>query len=194
MPQSLNDKIEYLQELLSHSIPSGDLVEVLEKICELAICQLEKKKFGVTSRSRTSAKGASVRGRHIPYAERRKVLARDGHQCTFTSASGNRCSSRTRLEFHHDGKEFARGGESTTDNLRLRCKPHNQYEAEQSYGVEFVAQKREESRNRARAGRVKAERVAAERTRSIQVNSETAGPNETNGGRDVPTAARARSA
>ncbi len=37
----------------------------------------------------------------------------------------------------------ARGGEATTDNLRLRCRAHNQYKAERTYGESFMRGKRE---------------------------------------------------
>jgi hypothetical protein len=46
------------------------------------------------------------------------------------------------LEFDHI-LPVARGGESTADNLRLRCRAHNQYEAERTFGAEFMRQKRE---------------------------------------------------
>jgi hypothetical protein len=87
-----------------------------------------------------------------PARRRRKVLARDGHQCTFVSASGKRCSGRKFLEFHHDETEYARGGEPTEPNLCLRCRGHNQYAAERSYGAGFMEAKREAAR-RATAAR-----------------------------------------
>jgi hypothetical protein len=152
MPRSLRDRLAYLQELLSHSIPSGDMAEVLEKAADLAIAAIEKRKFGVTSRSR-SPKGGKPKGRYIPLDVRRKVLARDGHQCTFVSATGKRCSGRKFLEFHHDETEFARGGEPTESNLCLRCRAHNAYAAEQTYGAGFMEEKREAARRAAAARR-----------------------------------------
>ena len=47
------------------------------------------------------------------------------------------------LEYDHV-RPIARGGRSTTDNLRLRCRAHNQLEAEQLYGEAFMQQKRDE--------------------------------------------------
>jgi hypothetical protein len=41
---------------------------------------------------------------------------------------------------------LARGGDATVANLRLRCRTHNQYEAERSFGSEFMHRKREEAR------------------------------------------------
>jgi hypothetical protein len=66
------------------------------------------------------------------------VRERDGDRCTFVSESGHRCESRTRLEFDHV-VAFARGGKATVEGIRLRCRTHNQYEAERIFGAEFMA-------------------------------------------------------
>jgi hypothetical protein len=42
--------------------------------------------------------------------------------------------------------EVARGGQSTVSNVRLLCKAHNQYRAEQTYGSGFMKQRRQEAR------------------------------------------------
>jgi hypothetical protein len=62
------------------------------------------------------------------------------------SAAGHRCESRTRLEFDHV-TEFVRGGEATTDGIRLRCRAHNQYTAEQTFGAAFMREKRDRARD-----------------------------------------------
>jgi Holliday junction resolvasome RuvABC DNA-binding subunit len=54
------------------------------------------------------------------------------------------------LEFDHVNP-VARGGEATADNLRLRCRGHNQHAAERAFGTEFMRRKREEARERAAA-------------------------------------------
>jgi hypothetical protein len=73
---------------------------------------------------------------------KRAVWQRDGGQCTFKSESGRRCEARRGLEFDH-AREFARGGEASVDGIRLRCRGHNQYTAEQTFGAGFMQQKRE---------------------------------------------------
>lgn len=40
----------------------------------------------------------------------------------------------------------AHGGEATTANLRLRCRTHNQYEAERTFGAGFMQRKRERAK------------------------------------------------
>jgi Holliday junction resolvasome RuvABC DNA-binding subunit len=43
-------------------------------------------------------------------------------------------------------KEFARGGEATVDNLRLRCRGHNQFTAERTFGAAFMKEKRSQAK------------------------------------------------
>jgi hypothetical protein len=66
--------------------------------------------------------------------------------------SGRRCPERKFLEFDHIDA-VARGGRSTVDNIRLRCRPHNALTAELTFGVEFMTYKREEARRAAGAER-----------------------------------------
>jgi 5-methylcytosine-specific restriction endonuclease McrA len=80
--------------------------------------------------------------RYIPAAVRRAVYERDGGQCTFVDARGNRCTERHRLEFHHAGTPYARGGHHSVRNIRLVCRQHNQYLAELEYGKEFMERQR----------------------------------------------------
>ena len=70
---------------------------------------------------------------------------RDGGQCTYICPkTGKRCASCHRLEHDHIIPR-ARGGKSTVDNLRLRCRAHNQLAAEQEFGRAFMQRKRIES-------------------------------------------------
>jgi hypothetical protein len=73
------------------------------------------------------------------------VWQRDGGQCTFTSESGHRCPAREFIEYDH-AVPVARGGIATVENIRLRCRAHNQYEAERTFGSEFMKHKREARR------------------------------------------------
>ena len=54
------------------------------------------------------------------------------------------------LQFDHI-VPVARGGQATVDNLRIRCASHNAFEAERTFGAEFMAGKREEARRAAEA-------------------------------------------
>src|SRR5262249_54755179 len=139
------DKLRRIQELLSHRIPPGDLESVLDYMVNTTLRHLERRKFGATSHPRSS-QPSSTNPRQSPAAVRRAVEERDQGQCTFLSETGRRCSSRGRLEFDHI-VPVARGGQATVDNLRLRCRTHNQYAAECEFGSEFMKNKRELARN-----------------------------------------------
>jgi hypothetical protein len=56
--------------------------------------------------------------------------------------TGHQCGARRSLEFDHV-REFARGGEASVENIRLRCRAHNQYTAECTFGIGFMREKRE---------------------------------------------------
>ncbi|MEO7868641.1 MAG: HNH endonuclease, partial [Candidatus Eisenbacteria bacterium] len=62
---------------------------------------------------------------------------------------GHRCQCDSRLELDHI-EPVARGGETTVENLRLRCRAHNQHEAERVFGAGFMERKRAEARERKR--------------------------------------------
>jgi hypothetical protein len=61
------------------------------------------------------------------------------------SDTGHRCGERVRLEFDHV-EPVARGGRAKVAGLRLRCRAHNQYEAERAFGEGFMEHKRREHR------------------------------------------------
>jgi len=95
--RSTQEKLRYAQQLLGHALPSGDLAQVLERALDALIERLERRKFAATPRPRPSAR-PSPDPRHIPAQVKRAVWERDGGQCTFTSDTGRRCPTRTRLE------------------------------------------------------------------------------------------------
>src|SRR6187431_1662931 len=75
--------------------------------------------------------------RHVPAAVARAVFLRDGQQCSYVAPDGRRCSARRCLELDHV-HPWAEGGESTIENLRLRCRAHNQRYARQQFGKSRV--------------------------------------------------------
>jgi 5-methylcytosine-specific restriction endonuclease McrA len=77
----------------------------------------------------------TAESRCIPAAVKRAVWLRDLGRCTFVGTDGRRCSERAFLQFHHV-HPYAVGGEPTVENIRLRCGPHNRYEARQYFARE----------------------------------------------------------
>jgi len=159
MSKSTHDKLRCAQELLSHQLPSGDVAKLLDRALDALIAKLEKRKFAATEKPR-AGRGSS-NPRCVPAHVRRAVWERDGGRCTFVSESGRRCAARKLLEFDHVD-EVARGGLATVEGIRLRCRAHNQYAAERTFGAEFMEQKRH---TRAE------ERAAAKRGRSQEAPS-----------------------
>jgi len=138
-----DERFRYAQTLLGSRVKSTDLAEVYGRAIEALIQKLEKVGFGACANPR---KGRRTRSgsRHVSNDVKRAVWIRDQGQCTYKSASGRRCEARRDLQFDHK-KEFARGGEATVDNIRLRCPGHNQRGAEETYGAGFMKQKREQA-------------------------------------------------
>lgn len=171
--RSTQEKLRYAQALLSHAVPSGDPALVLDRALDVLIGQLEKRKFGTGGSPARKPRGSvnagsrpgpgaahqpgGSRARQIPAAIRHTVWERDNGRCTFVGAAGHRCESRRFLEFDHV-VPVARGGKATVEGLRLRCRTHNQYEAERAFGAGFMGRKRESAR-RAKGGAIAGRQV-----------------------------------
>jgi 5-methylcytosine-specific restriction endonuclease McrA len=131
-----HDKLRRAQDLLRHVVPTGDPGVVFGRALDTLLRALERTKSG-TTRGRRQTSARRTRSRHITRAVRRAVWERDGGQCAFVGAQG-RCTERGLLEFHHV-QPFAAGGESVESNLELRCRAHNQYEADRVFGGASLA-------------------------------------------------------
>ena len=148
---ALRSKIDRAKELLP--VGASDLASIFERALDSLIVDLERKRFGAKRPGKTSkrrseslvpgpatnsdAPKTKKRSRTIARAVRRAIAERDGGQCTFARADGKRCSERHGLEFHHL-QPFAHGGQSTVQNLTLRCKTHNLYAAERDFGIRAI--------------------------------------------------------
>jgi hypothetical protein len=124
-------KLRYLQDLTRRANPTGDIAVIFERGLDLQIEEAEKKAFAATTRPR-APKVDPAHSDQPPAHVKRAVWARDGGQCAFAGPKG-RCSERSYLEFHH---LVPRGhqGKGTLENIALRCRAHNVYEAELLFG------------------------------------------------------------
>ncbi len=165
--RTTQEKLRYIQDLLGHQLPSGDVAQVLDQSFDALIEKLEKRKFAATRRPRRSMR-PSTNPRHIPAHVKRAVWERDGGQCTFVSEAGHRCQSRKLLEFDHV-EEVARGGRASVAGIRLRCRAHNQFGAECTFGAGFMHDKREAAQRAAEARRQEAEARAQARAAAEEV-------------------------
>jgi hypothetical protein len=130
--EETHDLLRRAQDLLRHQIPNGDVGEVMEKALKVLIRALAREKVAATDRPR-DGRGSNLRSRHIPAEVRRKVWTRDGGRCAFVAHNGRRCTERAFLEFHHV-VPYAADGKATVENIQLRCRAHNGYEAELYFG------------------------------------------------------------
>jgi hypothetical protein len=159
----IRDQVRYLQALLSHANPSGDISNVLGKALHLLTEEVEKRRFG-TGNGPARRRRTGNRNRYILAQVRHAVWNRDWGLCTFVGTNGHRCNSDKFLEFDHVDP---RNREDTVNGLRLRCNAHNQYEAERMFGMEFMERKREEARLGKEASRAqKAEAAQREREKA----------------------------
>jgi 5-methylcytosine-specific restriction endonuclease McrA len=176
--RATHDKLKHAVALLGHAIPSGDVAQVLDRALDTLVKTLERRKCARTDRpargGRPRPRGSrTASSRHVPAHVRRAVWERDRGQCTFVGDTGHRCGASTRLEFDHVDP-VARGGRATVETIRLRCRAHNQVEAERVFGAGFMRAKRAEARERATRERAARERAAGERATSERAATERA--------------------
>lgn len=146
LDQEAHDLLREAQALLAAQVPDRDAALVLKRVLQDWVAARRRRTFGLTDKPR--ARRSTGDGRYVPAAVRREVMRRDGERCTFVSADGHRCEAREHLQFDHV-QPVARGGKTCADNLRLRCRAHNQYEAERVYGAGFMRARREAPRSAA---------------------------------------------
>jgi hypothetical protein len=128
-----HDKLRRVQDLMRHTVPDGDPSAIFDRALTLLLSELERKGLAAVKRPRTTAAASTV-SRHIPAAVKRAVWNRDSGRCAFVGNKG-RCTETGFLEFHHI-MPYADGGETSVENLELRCRKHNAYEAEKHFSAE----------------------------------------------------------
>jgi len=141
--EKVHDQLQELRSLLRHSVPDGDVGKILARAIGVLLKQVRNRKIGECDSPRSPHAAGSSEvdsptkkkpARHIPVAIRREVWARDKGRCTFESRDGRSCESREAVEFHHR-VPWARCNEHTIENIALRCRSHNQHEAELDFGT-----------------------------------------------------------
>jgi hypothetical protein len=135
--QESHDRLRRVQALLRREIPNGDPGAIFDRAIGLLLERVEKAKLGAAAKPRTPPAirpgTDSQVSRHTSSHIKRSAWGHDGGQCAFISKEGRRCTERVFLEFHHV-RPYALGGPTTPENISLRCRRHNQYEAELVFG------------------------------------------------------------
>ena len=153
--QETREKLRRLQALLRREVPDGDPGVLFDRAIAVLLAQVERRKLGLTAKPRSRSpirpgtdtddiRTPPPPSRSVPSAVRRAAWKSDGGQCGFVATDGQRCTERTFLEFHHV-RAYAKGGPATADNISLRCRRHNQYEAELIFGPHRTAIAREDA-------------------------------------------------
>jgi 5-methylcytosine-specific restriction endonuclease McrA len=153
--------IEELRGLLAHSRPHASIKELIAYAVDRAVKELRPKAPGRATETPISAQtkesvvqpktmdtphshaeptqSKNTVSRHISQEVKRQVWRRDCGECGFVDPiSRRKCGSKHGLEYDHI-VPFAVGGETTSENLRLRCRTHNQLEAIVVFGEQKMA-------------------------------------------------------
>ncbi len=120
------DEAEILEQALA------DYVEKRKAQCHGQV----KKPRKATPKARQESKRSCDADR-VSNQAKRDVYQRDGGRCSFVGKAGHRCASTYQLEYDHK-EPRAHGGSSDAGNLRLLCRVHNQFMAEELIGAERV--------------------------------------------------------
>jgi hypothetical protein len=128
--RATHDTLRRIQDLLRHRVPDGDLETIVDRALTLLFADIERAKLAATPRPRSRTPDSTTR--HIPDAVKGAVWDRDGGRCAFQGSEG-RCEETGFLEFHHV-VPYAVGGETSAENLQLRCRVPNVFEGERWFG------------------------------------------------------------
>jgi hypothetical protein len=149
MGSEMHARLRRMQALLRREIRDGDPAAIFDRALKLLEAEVVRTKLGEPAQPRSKPSVPSTPSvwskppirsgtdkpvsRTIPREVKRTVSVRDGAQCAFVAPGGRRCTERTFLEFHHV-QPYARGGPATVANISLRCRRHNQFEADVVFG------------------------------------------------------------
>ena len=140
--QTLIDEIRELQGLLAHTHPGMSIEDVIRHAVNDSLKRLKPKapKSPPAPESAPELKKETRRdSAYVPAEIKRAVWHRDRGECSYIhTKSGRKCASRYALEYDHFQPRRL-GGPTTVQNLRLRCRTHNQLAAIQTYGQNQMA-------------------------------------------------------
>jgi hypothetical protein len=144
--QETHDRFRRLQKLLARECRGGDPVAVFDLACRVLEEKVLKEKRAAAKKPRSRSRSGRGGLRHketrdVPAAVSRIVWARDGERCAFIGPRGIRCPETKYLDLHHT-TPWAICRRSAPDVLSVRCRAHNQYEAELVFGERAVRARR----------------------------------------------------
>lgn len=137
-------KVERARALVWHRLPRA----TFEQLFDLALDELIARRDPAARHKRREGRSVATRPsdvrhdarrddnagqRYVRAAVRDQVFVRDGFRCTYVSRDGRWCAATVSLQVDHI-RPVARGGASTSENLRILCAQHNRLEGERLTG------------------------------------------------------------
>ncbi|WP_413587624.1 HNH endonuclease [Bdellovibrio sp. HCB274] len=157
LSKELHAKIQHAQELLSHAVPTRDLVQFLEYLSEKVIKQkagqnpaksqenIKRRVDNRTVREPSIAHSASTATVAARAISRRPSLTvakqiRTGQKCCqyVDPKTGKRCHSTWQLQVDHKQSYWA-GGNHQPENLQLLCAGHNKMKYRTESGLRLLS-------------------------------------------------------
>lgn len=132
--QAFVDLLDEAKNLYSHTIPTGDAVEILRRALQIAVEEKRKQKAGLT---RSPRKPSTDDDTILTAQTKREVWERDEGACAWRYSDGKLCGSRWMVEFDHVVPPKL-GGTSLANNVRLLCREHNEQHARNVYGDSVI--------------------------------------------------------
>ncbi|MBO9668079.1 MAG: HNH endonuclease [Bdellovibrio sp.] len=126
--EQLQKKLDQLKHLLSHQNHDMNYAQLIGIMAdrELKRSDLAVKKCRNTATPAPKLGMAKKHSRYISTRVRQFVWKRDQGCCSYVSADGKKCGSRHQVQFDHI-QQYSKGGEHSSDNLRLLCGSHNRF-------------------------------------------------------------------
>ncbi|WP_413613452.1 HNH endonuclease [Bdellovibrio sp. HCB-110] len=156
--KELADKIQRAQALLSHAIPSNDIVDYLEYVTNRVIKQkttvrikndsnrhdiIEQENIAAEQKPiicNTGQKNIAIAEVKPFTARTKKILINKDQCCQFRDpVTGRKCFSRWFLQTDHKQSRWAEG-KNTLENAQLLCAQHNRLKYRQETGLKYLSQ------------------------------------------------------
>lgn len=123
------EEIEKTKDVVSHSVPTGELTEVLTYCASFTRSKKDPTAPSKTGQSLPSMEVKPRQSQGVSRAARRFVFQRD-RSCRHLHADGSLCESRYQLQVDHITSRW-KGGSNNIENLQLLCGLHNRQKYEQ---------------------------------------------------------------
>lgn len=140
LSKELHDKIQKAQELLSHSIPTKDLIAYLDYITDKVIQQrtLAQNKHGKKKSETDSGNSTATVAVNLTPRMKKMILNRD-LCCQYKDpVSGKVCGSKWFLQVDHKTAKWA-GGDHRAENLQALCANHNQLKYRKETNLKYIS-------------------------------------------------------